>query len=137
MLDEYLKVVNDLTINDEHRLKKENSELKDQKEYDRILIEKQMKDLNEQNQLLTSKVEEYEELRMKLHELDNTMEEAVATIRKQREQEQKNNRDYENETDWHKKSELHDNFLESQRQTIKKKSQLEKTVQESIKKKTK
>jgi hypothetical protein len=62
LLKEYLnKVVDDLTVNEENRLKRENQELKKQDDYNKFLIDKEMKEMRENNQMLTSKINEYEE----------------------------------------------------------------------------
>ena len=62
----YIAAINDLTINEENRLKKENQELKEQKDYDRYLIDKELKETREENQqmresmkIVLSKVEKF------------------------------------------------------------------------------
>lgn len=62
MLQEYLKVVNDLTINEANRLKKENDELKENIDYNKFKIEKEMNKLKEENIILSQrliKIDEY------------------------------------------------------------------------------
>jgi hypothetical protein len=58
------------------------------------------------------------------NDLEFKLEEAISTIRKNQELERKENREYELETDWHKKSKLHDKLMETTRQTIRNRSQL-------------
>ncbi len=57
LLNEYLKVVNDLTINDEYRLSKQVQELKEKDDYQQYVIDKKMQEKDEQIKLLMSKVE--------------------------------------------------------------------------------
>ena len=46
----YVAAIDALTINDENRLKKENQELKEQEDYNRYLINKELKESKEENQ---------------------------------------------------------------------------------------
>jgi integrase len=48
LLQEYLKVVDDLTVNDENRLKRENQELKQHDNYQQYVIDKKMKENDEE-----------------------------------------------------------------------------------------
>jgi integrase len=57
MLSEYLKVVNDLTINDEFRLSKQVQHLKEKEEHQEFIIHKKMKEKDEQIHFLTSSME--------------------------------------------------------------------------------
>ena len=55
LLGEYLKVVDDLTINEENRLKRENENLREQDDYQKYIIDKKINDL-------TSRLNQYEEI---------------------------------------------------------------------------
>jgi hypothetical protein len=57
----YVTAIDALTINDENRLKKENQELKQQDDYNKFVIEKQLKEIREQNKILNQKVSKYDE----------------------------------------------------------------------------
>lgn len=56
LLDEYNKVIPDLTIDKSDILKKENQELKSKDDYNKYLIDKKMKEMEEHHQYLTSQL---------------------------------------------------------------------------------
>jgi hypothetical protein len=70
----YVNAIDALTINEENILKKENQELK-------IDLEQKYDRLEQHNQLLTSKVQEYEGYIKKYDELEVMLKEAVSTIK--------------------------------------------------------
>jgi hypothetical protein len=61
LLDEYLKVVDDLTVDESHRLQKQVQELKQQDDYQKYVIDKKIKEMEEQNKILNQKLIKYEE----------------------------------------------------------------------------
>jgi integrase len=61
MLQEYLKVVNDLTVDPSHRLQKQVQELQQQDNYQKYIIDKKIKEMEEQNKILNQKLIKYEE----------------------------------------------------------------------------
>ena len=62
MLNEYLKVVNDLIIDPSHRLSKQVHQLKEKEDYQTYIIDKKMVEKDEQIQVVTSKLDEYVEV---------------------------------------------------------------------------
>jgi hypothetical protein len=67
MLFEYLKVVNDLTIDPSHRLQKQVQELKEKEDYKNFLINNKLKEMAEQNQLLTSQLNDIAKQIQEIH----------------------------------------------------------------------
>jgi integrase len=82
MLSEYLKVVDDLTIDEKNRLKKENQELKENKQETEYMIKGQLQEVLEQNKILSSKIQEYEEA----HKEGRIMSKELAQQRKEMDQ---------------------------------------------------
>lgn len=59
LLQQYLKVINDLTINDEYRLIKENQELKKQDDYQKYLIDKKLAEKDQKIEQLEQTANSY------------------------------------------------------------------------------
>lgn len=62
ILNEYYKAIPFLTINDEYRLSKQVQELKQQDDYQKYIIDKKMKEKDEELEILRSKIKEYDEV---------------------------------------------------------------------------
>ena len=57
----YVAAIDSLTINDENRLQKQVDQLQQQDDYNRYKIDKEMKEIKEQNKILYQKVTKYDE----------------------------------------------------------------------------
>ena len=144
----YIHVMNAVTINDEYRLKKENQELNKNKQDTEYMIKGQLQEMSEQNQILSSKIQEYEEA----HKEGRIMSKELAQQRKEMDQKfadlynkiqsltvsqnkQRNlDRDFELEKDPEIKDQKFDKMLSATRETIRKQGALEKTVKEQLQK---
>ena len=58
VLRDYLKVVDDLTINDENRLKKQNERLREKDDYNKYIIDKKMQEKDEQTNVLSTQLKD-------------------------------------------------------------------------------
>jgi integrase len=117
LLQEYLKVINDLTINDENRLKKENQELKQQDDYQKYVIDKKIMEMEEQNKILSQKLIKYEEHVKYIKEC----EQKIDTIIESKFEEKNINREYESipVNQKGKKDSVFKNLLEIRKKRIK------------------
>ncbi len=127
---EYLKVVDDLTINEENRLQKQVQQLEDQDNYQKYVIDKKIKDL-------TSKLSQYEEIEkegriiskehaQKFADIYDKVQALTAKI----ENERKENRSFETERDPVAKDSKFDKYLSTTRDRIRKQGNLERNLQE-------
>ena len=102
MLNEYLKVVNDLIIDPSHRLSEQVHQLKEKEDYQTYIIDKKMVEKDEQIQVLTSKVDEYVEVQregrimskeivQRFIDLENKFNDLMGVNKKER----KDNREFE------------------------------------------
>jgi hypothetical protein len=127
MLFEYLKVVNDLTIDPAHRYQKQLEIIEEQNNYQKYVIDKKINDL-------TSKLNEYEEIqkegriisRERAKQFQDIYDKVQALTAKF-EKERQENRSYEEETDPAVKDSKFDKYL-STRDRIKHQGNLEKTI---------
>jgi integrase len=71
MLSEYLKVVNDLTIDPSHRLQKQVQELKQQDDYQKYVIDKKMAEKDREIEQLNSKLDVFNDLMSEFRETIN------------------------------------------------------------------
>jgi hypothetical protein len=71
LLNEYLKVIDDLTINDENRLSKQVQELQEQDNYQKYIIDKKMQEKDEQIKILMFKIDKLSEKEQQFDEIQN------------------------------------------------------------------
>lgn len=71
LLNEYLKVVDDLTINNENRLSKQVQELQEQDNYQKYIIDKKMQEKDEQIKILMFKIDKLSEKEQQFDEIQN------------------------------------------------------------------
>ncbi len=130
----YIHVMNAVTINDEYRLQKENQELKDKDDYSKFVIEKQMKEKDEEIAILRNGFDSLKDSFKKTAESLGIVTDIVLKMDKQKQKEKKLDRDFEVETDPDIKDQKFDKMLAATRETIKKRSELEKTVKQQLQK---
>lgn len=70
-LEEYLKVIDDLTINDENRLSRKVQELQEQDNYQKYIIDKKMQEKDEQIKILMFKIDKLSEKEQQFDEIQN------------------------------------------------------------------
>jgi len=71
LLQEYLKVIDDLTINDENRLSKQVQVLKEKDDYQNYVIDKKMQEKDEQIKILMFKIDKLSEKEQQFDEVQN------------------------------------------------------------------
>ena len=129
---EYLKVVDDLTINEENRLQKQLQQVEEQKDYQTYIINKKIESL-------TSKVEEYEEIQKEGRIISREqakqfadIAEKVQALTAKFENERKENRDYEKTPmeDYNTKDQKFEKFLKTRRERIRQESDLINSIKE-------
>ena len=128
----YITANDTLTINEENRLQKENQELKEQDEYSKFVIQKQMKEkddeiakLQQGMKTLTKSFKQHSESFLIILDI-------AKRLGQQGQEERKLDSETELETDSELKDQKFDKMLAATRETIKKKSELEKTVKEQL-----
>ena len=133
----YVSAIDALTINDENRLQKQVQELNEKKQETEYMIKGQLQEMIENNEILTSKLQEYEEANKegrimskhhakRLQDLETKFNEWVAAQDKER----KIDREVELETDPEVKDTKFDIMLSATRETIRKKGTLERTFRD-------
>jgi integrase len=128
LLQEYIKVIDELTINEENRLKKENQELKKLDEENRYLIDKKMKDIEEQNKILNQKLIKYNE-----HvEYNKAWQQKINDITESKIEEQHLNKEYESipVNQKRKKDSVYKKILEIRERRIKHENDYENLLRE-------
>jgi len=71
MLNEYKKCINDLTIDHSHRLQKQVQQLQEQDDYQKYVIDKKMKEKDEQIKILMFKIDKLSEKEQQFDEIQN------------------------------------------------------------------
>jgi integrase len=141
-LSEYLKCIDDLTINPEHRLEKKVKSLEEKNQEAEYVIKGKLQTMAEQNQFLTSKLIEYEEAqkegRIISKEYSKNMKEQNQRLSMLEEKfdqlttkfniERKLDREFESETDPELKDKKFNNMISAKRETISKRSELENKI---------
>jgi integrase len=130
----YVAAIDSLTINDENRLQKQVQELKDKDDYQKYIIDKKINDL-------TTRISQYEEIekegrimsKQHAQKFADLYEKFQALISAQ-DKERKLDRETELETDPDIKDQKFDKMLSATRETIKKRSELERTVKDQLQK---
>jgi hypothetical protein len=132
MLDEYLKAVNLLTINDEYRLQKKVQQLQQQDEYQKYVIDKKIKEMEEQNKILNQKLIKYN----KHLEYIQNCEQKINDIMESKFEEQHLNREYESIPTVEDKKGIKDsvfkNLLEIRKKRIKHENDYENLLREGV-----
>ena len=130
MLNEYLKVVNDLIIDPSHRLQKTILELEEKGNYQNYIIDQKINDL-------TSRLNQYEEIEREGRIMSKEhakrfaeLHEKIQVLKAQFDNERQLNRDFETETDPEVKDHKFDKMISATRETIRKRGDLEKHLQQ-------
>ena len=71
LLEEYLRVIPDLTINQENRLSRQVQELQEQDDYQKFIIDKKMKEKDEQIKILMFKIDKLSEKEQQFDVIQN------------------------------------------------------------------
>jgi hypothetical protein len=144
-LEEYLKVVNDLTINNEFRLSKQVQELKERNQDSEYVIKGKLQEMMENNKkkeeqikILTSKLDEYVEVQREGRIMSKEIAQRFIDIEQKvnaligvKKQERQLNREFETEAkDITVKDEKFDRLLETTRERIRKQGELEQHLQQ-------
>lgn len=136
LLEEYSRVVPELTINEENRLSRQVQELKEKDDYQNYVIDKKLKEKDEQIKILTSKVDEYVEVQREgpimskeIAQRFSDLEEKFNDLMGVKKKERKYNREFELESNSKTKDEKHDLMLQTTRDRIRKQGEIEQHLQ--------
>jgi hypothetical protein len=126
----YVAAIDSLTINDENRLKRENQELKQQDDYQKYVIDKKIKEMEEQNKILSQKLIKYEEHVKYIKEC----EQKIDAIIESKFEEQNISKEYESipVEDKKRKDSVFKNVLEMQKKRIKHENDYENLLREGV-----
>jgi hypothetical protein len=130
LLNEYLKVVDDLTVDESHRLQKQVQELKEQDDYQKYVIDKKIKEMEEQNKILSQKLIKYEE-----HvKYTKEWEQKINDIMESKFEEQHHNKEYESipVNQKGKKDSVFKNLMEIRKKRIKHENDYENLLREGV-----
>ena len=130
LINEYLKIIADLTIDESHRLQKKVEELKQHDDYNKYIIDKKIQDL-------TTKVNEYEEIQKEGRIISRAtaqqfaeLHEKIQELKTKFDNERQLNRDFETETDPEVKDHKFDKMISATTERIRKRGDLERHLQQ-------
>jgi integrase len=126
----YVTAIDSLTINDENRLQKQVKELKEQDDYQKYVIDKKIKEMEEQNKILNQKLIKYEE-----HvKYTKEWEQKINDIMESKFEEQHLNREYESipVNQKGKKDSVFKNLMEIREKRIKHENDYENLLREHV-----
>ena len=137
LINEYLKIIPDLTIDESHRLQKQVEVLSEKNQDSEYIIKGKLQELVEQNKTLTSKIQEYEEIQKEGRIMSKDHAQKFADIydklnelMDQRKEERRRSRDYEMTTDFLDRDTKFDILSITFERTLQKQNDLERTLLE-------
>ena len=139
LLDNYMLAVDLLTISDANKLSKKILELKEQNQDKDYMIKGKLQDVLEQNKVLTSKIQEYEDIQKEGRIMSKEHAQKFADIydkinelMDQRKEERKRSRDYEMATDFIDRDTKFDILSITSERTAQKQNELEITLEKTL-----